>query len=174
MQLYPTIGQHFLFSFNLKARLYKKKTFFLRNNKRFRKSCFSLFFVTYLLFLLFFDYSRLKKSGLCVAGAGPRVYRGCRLAVSLSFLSADKPACILIIPVNGILSFLPAAKHEGILSIPAGFAARLSQDYLLKRPVYYVFYPASDNRLVGSRGRRGSLLYPVIYISYYPSELYFF
>ena len=130
--------------------------------------------MSYLLFLLFFDYSRLKKSGLCVAGAGPRVYRGCRLAISLSFLSADKPTCILIIPVNGILSFLPAAKHVGILSIPAGFAARLSQDYLLKRPVYYVFYPASDNRPVGSRGRRGSLLYPVIYISYYPSELYFF
>ena len=135
---------------------------------------FRYFFVTYLLFLLFFDYSRLKKSGLCVAGAGPRVYRGCRLAVSLSFLSADKPACILIIPVNGILSFLPAAKHVGILSIPAGFAARLSQDYLLKRPVYYVFYPASDNRPVGSRGRRGRRLYPVIYISYFPSELYFF
>ena len=86
----------------------------------------------------------------------------------------DKPTDILSIPVNGILSFLLAAKHVGILSIPAGFAARLSQDYLLKRPVYYVFYPASDNRPVGSRGRRGSLLYPVIYISYYPSELYFF
>ena len=82
----------------------------------------------------------------------------------------DKPTDILSIPVNGILSFLPAAKHVGILSIPAGFAARLSSD-----TDSVLYYPTCiGHRPVVWRGRRGSLLYPVIYISYFPSELYFF
>ena len=69
MQLYPTIGQHFLFSFNLKARLYKKKTFFLRNNKRFRKSCLSLFFCyLFIIFVIFRLFSLEKIWSVCRRG----------------------------------------------------------------------------------------------------------